>query len=232
MNKLSYNLKTIYDYIDGNDLDFDVDKLEDDVNFMMKVIILTNDKNMYNLCSNNVKSDFSFTKFMINKFNQDYKFIETVADNYLELNKKIDTLEEGNKIEIQALMHNILSKKENDYYSIYSLSLSSAYNVERISINSYLQDADDSIKEILGLGFIIISENYYNKENTLNYFAERMLEEIVYEQDESFENYVHKVFSNPKLIEKYGRNKFLLSYISTHDNCLANYVSCNMELIK
>ena len=50
-----YSRKTIADYINGEALDYKIDELENDPKFMMLVIDFINDKNFYNLCSDEVK---------------------------------------------------------------------------------------------------------------------------------------------------------------------------------
>ena len=80
-----YNSKLIHDYINGNDIiDYDIEELENDYRFMMKVIDYTKNKNMYNLCSDEVKKNYTFVKFMIEKFKDDVNFIAKVADYYLD----------------------------------------------------------------------------------------------------------------------------------------------------
>ena len=64
MNK--YNSKVVFDYINGNEIiDYNIDELEDDYEFMMMVINYTNDKNMYNLCSDEVKTNYEFYNKML-----------------------------------------------------------------------------------------------------------------------------------------------------------------------
>ena len=53
-----YNKKLVFDYVVGNDLDdYEIDELENTPEFMIEVIKYTQDKKMYNFCSDNVKSN-------------------------------------------------------------------------------------------------------------------------------------------------------------------------------
>ena len=83
MNK--YDNKIVNDYINGNDIDdFNIDDLENDSMFMKKVIVASNDKNFYRLCSDRVKKDYNFIKFVIYKFKEDIEFISKVADELFD----------------------------------------------------------------------------------------------------------------------------------------------------
>ena len=52
-----YDLELIKNYVEGNDIDCDIEGLENDYKFMISVIKYTNDKHMYDLCSDNVKNN-------------------------------------------------------------------------------------------------------------------------------------------------------------------------------
>ena len=49
-----YNRKLIWKYINGEEIP-NIDRLESDYRFMLEVIRITNDKKMYNLCSDEIK---------------------------------------------------------------------------------------------------------------------------------------------------------------------------------
>lgn len=56
-------------YIEGEDIKvFELDYLENDYSFMTRVIMKTNDKNFYDLSSDNLKGSFNFVKFLVEKF--------------------------------------------------------------------------------------------------------------------------------------------------------------------
>ena len=64
-----YNKELIMNYINGNDIgDYDLNELEDDKLFMTKVIEFSNDEKMYNFCSDNLKKNYEFIKYIILKF--------------------------------------------------------------------------------------------------------------------------------------------------------------------
>ena len=81
-----YDKRIIDAYINGNDIEnYSIEELENDKKFMMMIITLTNDKNFYNLCSEELKGNYEFVRFVIQKFNNDINFICKVADFYLNV---------------------------------------------------------------------------------------------------------------------------------------------------
>ena len=62
---LKYSQELITKYINGEDIEkYSLEELENDRIFMIKVIEYSNDLNMYNLCSDNLKKDYNFVKFL------------------------------------------------------------------------------------------------------------------------------------------------------------------------
>ena len=62
---MSIDIKLMNQYINGSILDEDtLNKLENDYNFMKNCIILTGDKKLYNLCSDELKNNFDFIYFL------------------------------------------------------------------------------------------------------------------------------------------------------------------------
>ena len=79
-----YSRKLIWDYINGYYIE-NVDALENDYKFMMDVINITRDKNMYNLCSEEIKSNYEFVMFVIDLFKDDIDFICEIANQYINV---------------------------------------------------------------------------------------------------------------------------------------------------
>ena len=76
-----YSIKTIESYIKGEDIkEYTIEELENDSKFMLMVAFTTNDKNIYNLCSENVKLDYEFVKMMIKRFKNDLSFVCQIAN--------------------------------------------------------------------------------------------------------------------------------------------------------
>ena len=81
--KNKYSKKLIWDYIHGEEIDH-IDELEEDYQFMMAVIELSHDKKMYDMCSDQIKSNYEFVRFLIEMFQGDKRFIVRVANFYLD----------------------------------------------------------------------------------------------------------------------------------------------------
>ncbi len=87
--KKKYSKKLIWDYITGEEI-ANVEKLEEDSDFMIDVITITQDKKLYSLCSDTIKRNYEFVKFMVEQFKNDKEFIVKVADFYLATVDKQD----------------------------------------------------------------------------------------------------------------------------------------------
>ena len=105
-----YNQKLIWEYINGEEIP-NIDKLEKDYQFLMQVIKTSKDKNMYKLCSKEIKENYQFIKFIIETFKSDEEFITKIADDYLNKFGE-ETLESK---ELIFLMCELLNKNSNDF---------------------------------------------------------------------------------------------------------------------
>ena len=147
-----YSKKLVYDYVNGNDIDgYTLDELEDDYLFMIEVMKYSKDKKMYEMCSDNVKKNAEFVKFIIDYFKGDKSFVLRVSDYYL-LNSNNEVL----KNEILILLSRI---SKDDEFSKYNVKAYAFYNLEmtelEILINELKHEIDSSC---LGLGFTLILE--------------------------------------------------------------------------
>ena len=70
-------------YINGDDLgEYSIEQLENDKDFMTSVINYTNDVKMYSLCSDELKKDYEFVKYLVLKFKNNPDYITKIADYY------------------------------------------------------------------------------------------------------------------------------------------------------
>lgn len=222
-----YDGKVIFDYVNGNDLEFDIEELENDYYFMMQVIFYTNDKKMYNLCSDKVKTNFKFVNFVIKKFYDDIPFIINVV-NYFIKNSDNDAL----KIELILIILDFLKKKkdvyDDEYYSC-MMMLNRVYRTEKTIIDLIKSDEDN--KEIFaryGLGFIFVLDKYSGYKRVMDYFASQFIDDIL-DMDINFERIVHKHFDSFLELENHGINNFCIDFLKKYDISLAEYVSCNLN---
>lgn len=90
MNK-EYSKKLVFDYVMGNDIvGYNIEDLEDNPIFMRQVIEYTKDFKMYFHCSEKVKNDYEFIKFMLLTF-QDLSTV-LLAQKYLQKLEEDDTI--------------------------------------------------------------------------------------------------------------------------------------------
>ncbi len=230
--KNKYSKELIFNYVNGNDIaPFDIDELENDCAFMMQVIDYTKDKNMYNLCSDELKNNYNFLKFMINTFSNDKKFIVSLANDYLA---KHNDDEDITVMELNIMMSNKLGGFDNFDSWDYCIKSSSYYSLEMTKISNILEkEPDKNIVDKLGLGFFIINDTFNNSEEILNFFANRLINEIFdTEKEITLEENIHKHFKTPDSLKNYGINNYILNYIGKYDQYLKDYVSRHINLIQ
>lgn len=217
---MKYDINLIKDYVLGNDINCDINELEDDYNFMIDVINYTNDKKMYNFCTDKVKNNYDFVKYIIIKFKFDIKFICTVADNYLENEK-----DETKKMDITLLISQ-LSKNEK-----YNMLLDVEYYNSRLKFELYKEEnKEDKFTNELDMGFLLIFHLYNHNECIMNFYAKKYIDEIFQEEMEKLEFNIHQQFKTFKNLKEYGINIYLLNIILKHDINLYNYLTCHLDL--
>ncbi len=229
-----YSKKLVFDYIVGNELvDYDIDELENDYEFMIEVIKHTKDKNLYNLCSDEVKKNYNFVKFIVETFKNDFNFIVDVGNNYL---KTVDE-DDINAHELTILISKGITSDmalEDPKLCSFKLQASSFYEIELIKLAAALeQTKDESLKEEYGLGFLYILDTYEKSNTICNFFAKRLIDEIFYEnEDYTLEQILHMNFKSFNKLKAYGINTFLTDYIKKYDKHLSSYALVHLDLLE
>lgn len=229
-----YDIETIKNYVEGNDIrEYSIEELEDDPIFMKNVITYTNDKNIYNLCSEKVKTNGSFIKYIIKKFQDDVGFVCDVAEEYLK-----NSQEKINKMEVMLQVRNLIKNQTeySDLYLEYSILLHAFYSEKRIEIEACKQT--ETIKETpalleeIGLGFSIMQDEFSNSDAIIKFFAESLLTDIFFnEKEEDLEYILHKKFRSIEMLKEFGINKFLINFIREYDSNLSFYTSEHLEIL-
>lgn len=229
-----YDDKIVKEYINGDDIDgYNVDDLENDPLFMMQVIDATNDKNMYNLTSDNARGNYDFVLYLIKKYPNDAKFIMNVADNYLDLNKN-NKEEKDNIYELNAIMCSIFKLNYADSKtSKYHLSATICYKETLYVISDIKKKLNMEEKEYVGLGFIIVQKLYWNNPEIIKYNAKRFIHDIFFANSKypDFCDLMHHLAQNYDEIEKVGVVSFLINFVKCYDANLASYLACNPKLL-
>lgn len=221
------DIKLVIDYVMGNDIvDYDIEELENDYKFMKKVIIYTNDKKMYNFCSEGVKNNYDFVKFLITKFNKDVDFIVEVADNYLK-----NSDDEYNKTELEIIMYNLLRNSKNINLAKYSLLADARYITKRVDFETAKYEYDEETMELLQLGFMLVVDSFSYSDIVMEYYAKRYINDILRESKIDIETLLHKNFRSCDALDKYDINKFIVELINQYDTFLGNYIFCHPNVL-
>ncbi len=222
-----YTVKTIMDYISGNDIEeFTLEELEDDMDFMKNVINYTNDKNMVSMCSERIQNDFEFIKFILYKFSYDLEFTCAIADKFLE---GIDKEHEEDRYEIAIIMCQLIKGKKEDYMKYHIIaSLAFLWELEFVK---ECQQQYSSPSNKVGMGFIFITEDDSNSQIMVEYFAKKFIEHILAYHEINFEDLLHKRFSRKEDLEQVKINTFLINFLLCYDIALANYAKAHLEIL-
>jgi len=224
---LKYSKKTIFNYIIGNDLEYDINELENDPTFMIEVLNYTNDTKMYHFCTDKVKSDYDFIRFLLTKFKKDTKFIYEALEFYFSHN-------DPNSIEYEEILilASILANENTKELWKYKLIATQLYNNILFSIRHTINSFDDKEKKTLGRGFFIIKDNYKNSPIMLKFFAKKYVDDIFNDKHFNLEELLHNNFKKFEHLENYGIYKFLLDYLKYQDEDLALYVGVHLDMLK
>ena len=223
-----YN-KLVYDYINDEDID-NIDELENNYKFMMEVIQVSKDKKMYNLCSDNVKYNYEFVKFMINTFKNDKDFVHEIASLYFE---KVGSSDITAK-ELYFIMRGIFNDYSDDRCLTYNLKCFSMYENDRELINSCIRYEHESIgRNDLGLGFAYVIDYYAGISDIITeYYAKRFLDEIFYDDgNKKIEEFIHSRIRDVNDIKIIGIKKFILDIVRDYDVFLHDYLFAHINLI-
>ena len=211
-------------YVEGEDIgQYSIEELENDIDFMISVISYTNDIKMYALCSENLKRNYEFVKYLVLKFQDKTDFIMSVANYYLD-----NTDTDWEKIELGIIMEKILPVDLSDEYSAMNRA---TYSTKRVEIE--LSKAENSnLKNMVEMGFWFFFDQYNGNELILDYYANCLLEEIIRDNDIDFEKMMHKQFKSVDKITEVGVNNYIVNFVSHYDSMLSSYISTHINIVK
>lgn len=220
-----YSKDVVISYINGFDVPYDIEELENDYLFMMDVLDYTNDKNMYNMCSSSVKRNYEFVKFFILKFKDDVDFICNVFDYYYK-----NSSNELEKIDLLIILVNLLEKKDIEKFIKYKLCLLAFYTEYKVVLDKIkMDDYNDELN--VELGFFVIFDDYCSNCNVTSYFASNLINDIFDDNGFTLEDVLHSEFNNFSDFEKKGVNSFLINFIGRYDKLLRDYVITHLYLL-
>lgn len=221
-----YSDKLINKYIMGFPID-NVEELENDKDFMIEAIDKSCDYRLYNLCSDEVKKDYSFVKYLVLKYNNNLDFICNVVNYYMDNSK-----DEFSCFELVAIME-FLTKRDKEKYMHYRMKGFSLYYIKRLQIESAKKTFDDQeFIDVLGMGFLLIYEEYNHSKLVLDFFAKKIIDGIFDENNIDLEFMLHENFDNPNRLNEIGINNYMISFISNYDSMLADYLFVHIDLMR
>jgi len=222
MKKIDISL--VKKYVNGEDLgEFTSEQLENDKDFMMWVISYTNDIKMYSFCSESVKLNYEFVEYLVLKFKDNSEFIMTVADNYLD---NADTDWESKELSI--IMEKVLPKELAEKYEVLN---ETSYFTKRLEVE-IAKAKDSKLEFMVGMGFLLMFDQYNGSDIILDYYANNMVGEIIRDNNIDFEKMLHTQFKSASKITEMGINNYIVNFISCYDSMLSSYVSTHLDIIK
>lgn len=228
-----YDVNTIIAYVNGDDTPgFEIEELENNYLFMFEVILYTNDKKMYNFCSDEVKCNFNFVKLLIKRYGSDIKFICDVADYFVENYQGDD--KDNEIFEIALMIYNKLKTQKDKYeekWIQYNMLVKGFYNIEMMNLEYSKSYLGEELASFIGKSFIFVLDDYSGSKLVLDYFAENLLDEILNEDVNDLERLLHEQFPTYADFKKYGEYKYLVELICKYDEALGNYISTDKKLL-
>lgn len=222
MKKIDISL--VKKYVNGEDLgEFTSEQLENDKDFMMWVISYTNDIKMYSFCSESVKLNYEFVEYLVLKFKDNSEFIMTVAENYLD---NADTDWESKELSI--IMEKVLPKELAEKYEVLN---ETSYFTKRLEVE-IAKAKDSKLEFMVGMGFLLMFDQYNGSDIILDYYANNMVGEIIRDNNIDFEKMLHTQFKSASKITEMGINNYIVNFISCYDSMLSSYVSTHLDIIK
>lgn len=217
----TYDLKLVYDYIWGNDITgYDIEELENDPYFMIQVLERTKDKRVYELCSNSVKTNYTFVRKVIELFSSDLGFLSNVAETYLNSLSDAEKEQGYSYAELNIIMSNLYGRTVNDF----SLRAMAFYEVERArALACVSASKHDTIDFSSKKGFIFTACQYESSDIIVDFVANRMINTALYGGENSLEYLIHKRFRSIDEFAVYGEVNFLYDCISDFDQFLGMY---------
>ena len=222
MKKIDISL--VKKYVNGEDLgEFTSEQLENDKDFMMRVISYTNDIKMYPFCSETVKQNYEFVKYLVLKFKDNSDFIIAVADNYLD-----NTDTDWESKELSIIMERVLPRKLSEKYQVLNETL---YFTKRLEVE-IAKEKDSKLESMVGMGFWFLFDQYNGSDVILDYYANNIIGEIIRDNNINFEKMLHSQFKSAREIAEMGINNYIVNFIGYYDSMLSSYVSTHLNIIK
>lgn len=217
-----WNLNTIRNYIEGLDIEFDLEELENDVEFMMAVINYSNDYKMYSFCGDKIKYNYELIKFMIQKFNANTNYVIELANDYFDhtlTDEYLDDIPTIEYLEVLLTLDKYLPRSLEENIIMEKIRARNEYMRYRVSFEASLEN--DPEENSLGFDFI---EYFYSGSVLIkDFFAYNMIDEIF--SSHKIEKKLHETYK-----EKPNSSiSVLIELLKCYDMELAYYVTARIK---
>lgn len=203
-------------FIKGETIDdYSQEELSNSVDFMISVFEYKNNTAWYSLCSDSVKCDYDFNKYLINTFLKEQQFLEHVI-RYIYKNMKDHILLSDLLIYYKSKTNNNLILDETDLDVI----IDYIYREYRQTVKRF-QKNNNSNKTSLGFNGLL-NRGVIEKE-ILDFYAKNMFNEIACMNPK---NYI-RIFENKEIPDP---NLIVTLCVSKYDTALAQYIKENSEI--
>ena len=223
--KSKYSKQLIFDYVNGNDIvGYNIEELENDMEFMIEVIDFTNDKNMYS--SEKIKKNYELVKFMVQKFKDDKNFIIELSKNFIKNSPYLCY----DSVELSILMSDITGEDNTEDLDYFGKVLMPK-NIFFEKIN-YTASLIAQKNRNLDMGFIVFQDALKDRTIILDFVAKEFIKKIFYSSEEyTFEELIHKNIKNFDSVKQRGINNYLINYIGNYDKYLADYIMVHLNVL-
>ena len=204
-----------------------LEELENNPSFMMCAINKSNDSKLYRLCSHEVKMNYNFLRFYIDKFKDNIEVIDTAATYFLGKSN-----DQFLNFELCVLMKNLTIDQNEEYCKKYGLEVEKISLIDDCIIEVMINDIKDThYRELFGLGFMYLEDLYNFSDLIKDHYAKRMILNLFDKNKNSIESDIHTKFKTSQDFINYGINKYFIDYLIGYDQALAAYIQLKPELL-
>mgnify|MGYP003571266531 CR=1 FL=1 len=236
-----FDLKILQNYINGGDTPgYNTDELENNPQFMMAAINMANDVNLYRLCSDEVKTNYDFVRFLISKLSKNdnskrsnltvysvaNKFMQSKTEEIKRLNKEIDDLEVGILTYIRESSTDKIEKKISELNRI---------NTERLEIAIIVSELLKNDPQYLS-EFIAYRSLLASKYNDLKIMIEQIKNELNAKGEEvAVRNLatgfmvVKDKYASSIIVQSYFAKIFIIDILKAKGFNFENYIHENFD---
>lgn len=219
----------IFKYINGDLSDEDRKMLENDDEFMKKVITLSRNKKYYDKASDNVKSNGNFVLKLIDTFSYDHGFLAKVGKTFFKLNKRDSKGEVEVAIELTKIYNETQDEVLHEFYEQSEDYYKNILDKIRRELMA-MEDPDE--REALGEGFGFANASFCDSDIAREFVASRLTQDLLLDNPMyDFEELVHYYISSLKQIPDGLERRFIFDYLKGCDQELANFLGLHPSIV-